>query len=503
MYGCQGNDTYIVDLVKSGIVASFEDKIVEYENEGTDLIRLRGEVALDAATTLTLGSAIENLDASLTGMSLLNLRGNASNNILTGNNADNALDGALGNDLMIGGRGNDVYTFYDAMDIAREYVDQGNDTVLIRYANASLQSVILDMNGANFAHIENMSVGNASGLFDIIGSDVDNILTGNSAANNLFGGLGNDTLDGGSGNDMLDGGAGINLLLGGTGHDIYIVNSADDIVQELVAGSVGGSDTVRSAISYVLGVNVEHLTLIGHDDLSGTGNALANTITGNDGANHLYGGAGIDKLYGGNGNDVYDVDIVTSAGVAKIEDGIYENANEGIDTIHLHGATSAASATFNLSANQENLDASDTGHAALILKGNELDNRITGNDGNNQLVGNDGNDILDGGLGSDMLTGGAGADTYVLHDTGSVDHIYGFNAAEGDKLDLAGLFEDFDPLNDLLNNYFSTSTSGRDTQLSLDRDGAGTAFESTQVAVIHNVSSVNLDDLLHNGQIIV
>ena len=53
-------------------------------------------------SSLTLGANLENLDASGTSTTKLNL---------TGNNAANILDGGIGTDTLIGGLGNDCYIF--------------------------------------------------------------------------------------------------------------------------------------------------------------------------------------------------------------------------------------------------------------------------------------------------------------------------------------------------------------------------------------------------------
>jgi serralysin len=84
-----------------------------------------------------------------------------------------------------------------------------------------------------------------------------------------------------------------------------------------------------------------------------------------------------------------------------------------------------------------------------VLKGNAGDDVISGLAGDDFLHGGDGADRLVGGDGLDQLWGGAGADTFVFgleqtrHETkrglASIDIVWDFDAAEGDKIDLSGL----------------------------------------------------------------
>jgi len=177
-------------------------------------------------------------------------------------------------------------------------------------------------------------------------------------------------------------------MAGSAGNDTYVVDNASDVVIEALNA---GTDTVLSEISYVLGSNLENLTLTGIDALNATGNSLNNIITGNAAANMLDGGAGADTLAGGAGDDTYVVD--------NTGDVVIESANAGTDTV-------LSSASYTLSGDIENLYLGGT--SDISGTGNALDNLIVGNSGNNALSGMEGNDILDGATGADTMSGGVG-----------------------------------------------------------------------------------------------
>lgn len=343
--GGTGDDVYVVD--------DAGDTVTELTGEGRDAVR--------ASVTWTLGANVEDL--VLTGSAAINGTGNALDNVLYGNDGANVLAGGAGNDRYYVGAGDSV----------TEASSAGTDTV-VSTATWTLGS-----------NVENLTLVGAVAI-NGTGNSLANVLTGNDAAN------------------ALNGGAGADTLVGGAGDDVYTVDNAGDVVTELADQGV---DRVSSSITWVLGSNVESLTLTGTAAINGTGNDLANVLVGNGAANvltggagndSLNGGAGADTLAGGAGNDSYVVD--------NAADVVTENAAEGFDLVQ-------ASIAWTLGAHVENLTLS--GSAAIAGTGNDLDNVLTGNSGANTLTGGAGHDTLDGGTGADILIGGTGDDTYVVN----------------------------------------------------------------------------------------
>jgi Ca2+-binding RTX toxin-like protein len=272
----------------------------------------------------------------------------------------------------------------------------------------------------------------AGGDDTLVGLGGDDSAQGGAGQDSLAGGVGDDTLLGGALGDTLDGGQGADSMAGGEGDDLYRVDAAGDVVLE-AAGA--GQDLVLAGRDWVLGANVEHLTLTGAADLVGTGNTLANRIEGNAGDNLLVGGFGDDTLVGGEGSDTLNgvpgIDsMVGGAGndvyyVDDASDRVVEVAGGGIDRVIAYDNVTLATEVENL------VFANGGGFAGT---GNALANSMTGNGANNLLAGLGGrdnlqggggkdtllggaeDDVLNGGAGDDSLQGGAGNDLYYVDD---------------------------------------------------------------------------------------
>lgn len=303
MAGGAGNDVYIVD--------SLTDVITENSNQGTDEVR--------SSVTWTLANHFERL--FLTGAGAINGTGNSLDNTLVGNDQANTLDGTTGNNSLVGNGGNDTLIALTGDDILDG--GDGNDSLSAGSGANSLLGGIGndtlvgttgddtflggDGNDSLSAGDGNNSLLGGSGLDTLVSGVGEDFLDGGDDDDTLIGGSGNDTILGGAGNDSINGGLGADSLVGGAGNDSYLVDDAGDVVIETTTGTLGGTDLVTSSVTFTLGLNVENLVLQDtFGNLSGTGNASANSLVGNDGNNSLFGFAGRDTLLGNTGDDTLD-----------------------------------------------------------------------------------------------------------------------------------------------------------------------------------------------------
>ncbi len=305
------------------------DTVELYRRDMTGDLTFSGVAAMGAAgAMLADGTSVKNAEIFhiYAGSGDDHLGGGARADILSGGSGDDTLSGGGGNDILIGGSGADVMMGGSGDD--RFYVDSTNDKV-VEAAGAGNDTIYASVSySLAGTHAETLILqGNA-----VSGSgsaDADKIV-GDARDNQLSGGGGDDWLEGQWGNDLLNGGSGADHMAGGLGDDTYIVDNTGDVVTEL---SGGGGDRVESFISYTLGANLEHLTLLGSANLDATGNGLGNAIDGNSGDNVIRGMGGNDVLTGGAGADTFVFEAAGSGDLDRITD-----FQSGVDHLAFTGA---------------------------------------------------------------------------------------------------------------------------------------------------------------------
>jgi Ca2+-binding RTX toxin-like protein len=322
---------------------------------------------------------------------------------------------------------------------------------------------------------------------------------GGTISDALFGLAGNDILNGGAGNDWLDGGTDTNgdTMTGGAGNDTYIVDSELDSVSELVNGlDTGGSDTVRSSVTYKLDDNLENLTLQnvggggpgggggGANNFDGAGNGQANVITGNNGNNVLTGLGGDDRLIGGQGNDraVFTGSIDSYTFTLDAQNNVIVTdltaLRDGTDTLTTIESLQFATTNYNLKA---------------------------GTSGNNTITAVNAPEVM---------IGGAGADTFVFNSTNAAGN--GNNRAlimdfqQGvDHINLSGIDANTTVNGNQAFNFIGTAAfsdtnpsnalaAGQVHYLLFDADGNGTQESTLIQGNVNNTLTPDFEILLRN-----
>ena len=391
------------------------------------------------------------------------LNGGADSDQIFGGSGVNTINGGPGNDYIEGGGGADILNGGPGIDtLSYESAEpvRGTSTGVTVTLNAS--------GGGTVSGGANVGVDVITGGFEnIVGSNFDDTLTGNTGNNILIGLAGNDFLFGREGDDTLVGGAGADTFTGGVGIDTadYSTSPGGGNV-DLSTASGSGSDAQGDTFSTIENV---------------TGSAFSDVITGDTGNNVLRGLVGADTLNGGAGNDVLDARIdrplpTTPADGNNVLDGgtgddlFFVNrerpatlgmnpgsdeirGGEGIDTIQFDGtnveADMLAGKIHLLYSAFPTIEFSTMKFEENLIGSNEL--TVTEGIGRGDiLVGDHGDNRLTGRFGPDVLTGNGGADTFVYLKVDDSyfdnatnqdrnDTIEDFSSSQGDKIDLSAI----------------------------------------------------------------
>ncbi len=343
---------------------------------------------------------------------------------------------------------NDTYIYtdefgllYQGEDLAKRSVlkDANGGVDTINAAAVTLDTTI-DLTGAKASSIAGVTLSlTANTIENVYSGDGNDTLIGSTAANILNGGRGNDVIYFSFGNDRIDGGQGLDsLVLNCTLSSVSASLSGSGELQ--ISGKAGEVSSICNVETFRFSGAVysydQIAKLLGAGGVS-TGQPATPTpapVT--------------DPVDGGTGGVVE----TPSSGGATTQTSPYGDAG------HTYAANlggSAADDKLTGTTLGERIDGLDGMDKLRGMGGNDGihggngDDTIYGDDGHDYLygdagidtiMGGTGNDWIFGGTGADRLYGEAGTDTFVFDasDTASMDTIYDFNAADGDKILITG-----------------------------------------------------------------
>ncbi|HEY8564667.1 MAG TPA: calcium-binding protein [Beijerinckiaceae bacterium] len=333
----------VVDLASAASVADGQaDQVSVRGTSGADNLALSGLGSLQIdglAATVRIDHADVGLDA------LTILAGDGDDRIdasaIASGSLARSLFGEEGNDLFVAGAGSDHIDGGSGVDTA----DYGASSVGV---NVSLAS------GAGSGGLATGDV--LVSVENVIGSALNDLLTGDDKANVLQGGLGADSLTGGDGADLIYGNQGEDMIFGGQGFDTVFGGQGLDLIygnqgEDLIYGNLG-EDTLFGGQ--------------GQDTLFG--GQGADQIYGNLGEDRLFGNLGDDQLYGGQGNDVLDGGLGSNLLVGGLGADVYVLA-PGAGADQINGFSVSDGDRLGLSGQTFTLTNSSDGDVLLLLSG--------------------------------------------------------------------------------------------------------------------------------------
>jgi|GEM_PF-927975 len=273
-------------------------------------------------------------------------------------------------------------------NVDRAYTGMLDDVVILDHAINNTEAQTLYQ--ASSVGLGLNATDNISNFQNIIGSALNDTLTGDGNANVISGGAGNDTIDGGGGSDTLNGGSGFDMISFASANSGITVSLANSTM------SGGGHNDTYFNFEGIIGSSYNDLL---------TGDSNANYLGGSGGDDTLLGGLGSDTLSGGTGNDSLDGNGTATVDGSSVDVVDYTYATAGV-TLSVGNINSSTPYTFSVGGLSTDVD---------VLKNFE---GIIGGSGNDSLTGDTHANYLSGGIGDDTLVGGGGADT-LLGGTGN------------------------------------------------------------------------------------
>lgn len=375
--------TFLPDMGTNYVIVEESNNII-FDGRPSDQ-----NVAVSSITSISVDLLGGNDSADLVDVSSSNqfssslsnditLSGGSGNDTLIGSSFSDILNGGADNDSLTGGSGGDEYVFGAGAQGTDDIVEaDGAEGDQVDFSNSSV-AVTFDLSSTSAQSWGNgtITLSDAVGVDEIVGSDFNDTFTGNSANNGINGGAGNDSIDGGGGDDFLNGNGGADTLRGGEGND--------------------------TVLSIFLGIDAAADSLFGdagNDQLVGSDGS--ETLDGGAGNDTLVGLQGNDSLAGGGDDDVYAIDDGTGT------DTIDEADAGGMDLLDF--------SPFGIGVNVDLTQSSQTvapGSTLVFTNVANIEN-LRGSNFADTLTGNAASNLIEGRTGNDTMTGGAGNDFYV------------------------------------------------------------------------------------------
>ena len=306
------------------------------------------------------------------------------------------------------------------------------------------------------------------------------------STNIVNGGEGHDTIYGSAGNDTLNGGEGIDEIHSGT------AGTVDDAIANILAinNNVFYNEATNSFYQYVSGT-------ISYTDAA----AAAQTATLNGYAGVTGGLATITSV----AEQTFIGDnLVNNGDWAWIDgsDAVTEGSFILTDGSALNGSLNwqGGSPNSTNTADRDNLLIWDGGGDVLYAWADASNARGYVIEWSaSDLVSSVGQNILNGGNGADDLYGASGSDVFVFDNTNDIDDVFNFDLSTGDAIDISQVLS-FDSGTDVITDFVEFTTVGSDTVVGVDVDGDGSGF--TSIAVLHDVTGLDINTLLADGSLI-
>ncbi len=296
LLGGSGNDVLSGGNGNDNLTGNSGDDVLSGGAGSDDLTGSSGNDTLDGGSghdTLTAGSGNDTL------------RGGSGNDVLYGNSGNDVLDGGSGNDIINGGSGVDTvdYSTWDTRVIVKlkESATKGDGTDTL----INIENVIgTDYNDKIIGDSKSNQINAGDGNDYASGYAGDDIVYGNAGNDYLLGAGGSDAVFGGSGDDLLRGGRGSDKLTGGIGNDELWGGSLNspDATQDTFFFDIGsGSDTVAD---FEVGIDIIAFA----DELIGDTLEFLNSLTDTD----LGAVMDLTVFNGQEGDQVLFTDLTTS-----------------------------------------------------------------------------------------------------------------------------------------------------------------------------------------------